>query len=555
MARERMSGVDTAWLRMDSPNNLMMINAVEVFDTPIPYEAMAQRLTERLLPFERFRQKVAEDATGYWWVDDDEFDLANHLIRDELPAPGGDRELQALVGRLASEPLDPNRPLWEFRLVSNYKDTNAMVVRIHHCIADGIALVNVTMSMTDDWEQVAGARARPDADDPDDDDPPHEGSHHWPLLEPLTRTMVSAAETTGVALAEALDLAEEPEDIGAIASVGGQVVKDALKIALMAADSPTRLKGVPGGRKLVAWNESMPLHEVKAVCKVLDVSVNDVLLSCVAGALHRYLENGGEYTAGKEIRAMVPVNLRSPDAPPSLGNRFGLVPLVLPVGISNPLERLYEVRRRMDELKGGYQGPLAFAILAAVGRTPKLVQRMLLDYLASKGTAVMTNVPGPQVPISIAGVKLRRVLPWVPQSGNIGVGISIYSYNGEVQFGMITDEALCPDPHAIIEQFQPEFERLLLTLCMLPRELVSAGHIDPLHLERRLLARSVAPEGEQGARPARTRSAEARSPKARSPKAAAPARATPKSTTAKVSAPNVGKRAATRRPRAASAAR
>ncbi len=490
MARERMTGVDTAWLRMDSPANLMMINAVEVFDTPIPYDTLAGRLRERLLPFERFRQKVVEDATGYWWVDDDDFDLANHLVRDRLPAPGGDRELQALVGRLASEPLDPERPLWEFRLVSNYKGTNALVVRIHHCIADGIALVNVTMSMNDDWEQHVRRRARPAADE-HDDDPEHEGSHHWPLLEPITRTMVSAAKTTGTALAEAIDLAEEPEDIGAIASVGGQVVKDALKIALMASDSQTRLKGVPGGRKVVAWNDSMPLHEVKAVCKVLGVSVNDVLLSCVAGALHRYLEGTGEYTLGKEIRAMVPVNLRPPDAPPSLGNRFGLVPLVLPVGIPNPVERLYEVRRRMDELKVGYQGPLAFAILSAVGQTPKLVQRMLLDYLAAKGTAVMTNVPGPQVPISIAGVKVRRLIPWVPQSGNIGVGISIYSYNGEVQFGMITDEDLCPDPQNIIDQFQPEFERLLLTLCMLPRELVDNGGLDPRQLERRLLARAA----------------------------------------------------------------
>jgi WS/DGAT/MGAT family acyltransferase len=493
MAREHMTGVDTAWLRMDSPGNLMMINAVEVFDTPIPYDALADRVTERLLRFDRFKKKVVLDGAAYWWEDDEHFDLANHLKRDKLPAPGGDRELQALVGRLASEPLDPNRPLWEFRLVSNYKGTNALVVRIHHCIADGIALVNVTMSMADDWHEVQRPKVRAAADD-SGDDPEHEGSHSWPLIEPISRSMVKAAEATGTALGASLQLANDPEERGALALVGGQFAKDAMKIALMASDSQTLLKGTPGGRKVVAWNDPLPLPEVKAVCKVLSVSVNDVLLSCVAGAIHRYLERHGDYTAGKEIRAMVPVNLRDPNAPMTMGNRFGLVPLEIPVGIPNPVERLYEVRRRMDELKSGYQGPLAYAILSAMGYTPKIVQKLLLDYLANKGTAVMTNVPGPTEAISVAGVKVRRLIPWVPQSGNIGVGISIYSYNGQVQFGLITDADLCAEPQLIIDEFAPEFERLLLTLSMLPREMVVTGRLDPVEVERRLLSgRAAAP--------------------------------------------------------------
>ena len=119
---------------------------------------------------------------------------------------------------------------------------------------------------------------------------------------------------------------------------------------------------------------------------------------------------------------------------------LGVVRQMIPVGIANPVERLYEVRRRMDELKGGYQGMLAFAILSTLGQTPRAVQKILLEYLANKGTAVMTNVPGPTEPIGIAGVKLRRLIPWVPQSGNIGVGISIYSYNGGVQFGKRTTD-------------------------------------------------------------------------------------------------------------------
>jgi diacylglycerol O-acyltransferase len=311
------------------------------------------------------------------------------------------------------------------------------------------------------------------------------------MFEPLARSAQHAAEAAGLTLARSLDIAGEvatdASARSALASIGSQVLTDAMKIALMTEDSPTSLKGKPSGRKAVAWNAPMPLEEVKLVCKVLDVSVNDVLLSGVAGALHRYLERHGDYTRGKEIRAMVPVNLRRPDEPGSLGNRFGLVPLTLPVGISNPVERLYEVRRRMRELKDGYQAPLAFALLNVIGHAPRQVQSLVLEYLASKGTAVMTNVPGPRQPIEFFGIRLSRMMFWVPQSGDIGVGVSILSYNGAVQFGLMTDVALCPDPQAIVDLFEPEFERLVLTLSMLPRELVESGVVDAYELEQRVL--------------------------------------------------------------------
>jgi hypothetical protein len=158
------------------------------------------------------------------------------------------------------------------------------------------------------------------------------------------------------------------------------------------------------------------------------------------------------------------------------------------VGIANPLERVFEVRRRMDDLKGGYQGPLAYALLGAIGFAPKPVQQLVLGYLAQKGTAVMTNVPGPSRAIEICGVPLRRTMFWVPQSGDIGVGVSIVSYAGGVQFGLITDTEICAEPQRIIDEFAPEFERLLLTLCMLPSELVAGGLMDVREIERRLLA-------------------------------------------------------------------
>jgi hypothetical protein len=165
---------------------------------------------------------------------------------------------------------------------------------------------------------------------------------------------------------------------------------------------------------------------------------------------------------------MVPVNLRPEHKAHQLGNRFGLVPLVLPIGIANPLERLYAVRERMLELKGSFQPVLAFGILAVAGLLVKPVQDAMLGLFAKKTTAVMTNVPGPGRALKFCGSDLERVMFWVPQSGEIGVGVSVLAYAGEVQFGLIASQALVPDPQAVIDQFAPEFNKLLLLALMLP---------------------------------------------------------------------------------------
>jgi hypothetical protein len=165
---------------------------------------------------------------------------------------------------------------------------------------------------------------------------------------------------------------------------------------------------------------------------------------------------------------MVPVNLRPLDQAHKLGNRFGLAPLVLPIGIANPIARLVAVRARMAALKGSYQPLLAYGVLALSGLMVKPVQTAITGLFARKATAVMTNVPGPRQPLTFCGRTLTQVLTWVPQSGDIGMGVSILSYAGGVQFGLITDARLCPDPEAIIERFAPEFDKLLWLALMAP---------------------------------------------------------------------------------------
>jgi WS/DGAT/MGAT family acyltransferase len=207
-----------------------------------------------------------------------------------------------------------------------------------------------------------------------------------------------------------------------------------------------------------------------------------VLLSCAAGALRRYLMERGEPVAGVEIRAMVPVNLRPPGRIEKLGNRFGLVTLLLPVGTVNPLMRLQQVHDRMEALKTSYQPLVAYGILALAGIAPHAVQKQGLDLLANKATAVMTNVPGPQEPLYFAGRRIADLMFWVPQSGDIGMGVSILSYAGGVQFGLITDAGRVPDPERVVAGFGAELERLVLAVMMEPWDEIR----DPALVEREI---------------------------------------------------------------------
>jgi WS/DGAT/MGAT family acyltransferase len=462
---ERMSRVDNAWLRMDNDVNLMMIVGVWLLQPAIGYRVLSERIAERLLKYPRFRQKVVEETFGSNWVVDEDFDLRRHVLREKLPRKRGQSEraaLQLRCGELATTPLDPAHPLWQFHLVEHYEGGSAVIVRIHHCIGDGISLTSVVMSITDGGEL-----------------PPqhaHSGSHGdddtWlstTLIRPLTDLAVKAIDLSGEGVSRSMDLAAHPRS-GArdLARVGFRVAADLAALALMDDDSPTRLKGKPMGKKIVAWGEPIPLEVVKSVSRALNASINDVLLACVAGAIGDYLRDSGDDPSGKCIRAMVPVNLRPVDEAYKLGNRFGLAPLVLPIGIRNPIERVYAVRARMSDLKGSYQPLLAFGVLAVAGLLNKSAQDALLGLFAKKATAVMTNVPGPTALLKLCGSTLRQSIFWVPQSGDVAVGVSIFSYGGGVQFALITDKKLCPDPQKIIDRFAPELEKLLLVTLMLP---------------------------------------------------------------------------------------
>jgi WS/DGAT/MGAT family acyltransferase len=289
------------------------------------------------------------------------------------------------------------------------------------------------------------------------------------------RLLGPAAEMAGDALRGSLSLAASgaqlalhPLRAAGQARAGIDLLYQAGLIATMEPDARTRLKGELGVAKRVAWATPLPLSEVKAIAAGFHCSVNDVLVACVAGALQGWLRDQGDAAPGGDIRALVPVNLRPPGPLEALGNRFGLVFLDLPSGLENPLARLLEVQRRMNALKHSQQPLVALGILNAMGMAPRALRERLLDVLAANASLVLTNVHGQDEPRYLLGRRVAQQMFWVPQSGGIGVGASLFSYAGMVSFGLMTDALRVPEPAALAQRFGQEFENLVLAALLSP---------------------------------------------------------------------------------------
>src|SRR5271166_2900851 len=453
---ERMTPVDTTWLRMDRPANPMMIVAVWILEGPVALDKVEKQIAEGHMSYRRYRQKVEYARAGVYWRDDPNFDLAHHIKRMKLPGRGGKLELERFVGDLASEPLDFKHPLWTVHIIEKYEGGAALVFRWHHAIADGVALIGVTNSFVDG--PVGKGRRAQLAEEEDD----------WlqNLIAPVVAAINAGTQATSI-LGTALGLARHPLRAAGLLRDGAGVAGELGYLLVMSSDSATRFKGKPKGTKRVAWCEPLKLPEVKAVSRALGCTINDMLLSCVAGAMRRYLADCGDKTEGVECRALVPINLREP-GDVALGNRFGIIAVELPVGIENPLVRLMTVRQRMLALKTSYEPRTTLGLFAALGYLPKIVQDQLFDLLVSRSTAVMTNVPGAPEPLTVAGSVLKQSLFWVPQTADTGMGVSILSYAGKVQFGLITDAALTPHPEAVVRHFPEEFEKYLYYVLLEP---------------------------------------------------------------------------------------
>jgi diacylglycerol O-acyltransferase / wax synthase len=412
-----MAAVDTAWLRMEHDTNLMMINGVMMFAAPMDHALLRQVLTDRLLTRDRFRQFVADPNGSPRWIDDPDFDIDNHLSVIGLPPPGGKQALEDTVSRIMSEPLDMLRPLWKIYHVYGFDGGSALIFKLHHCLGDGIALIRLLLSVTDEEET----------------------GHNFS----------ASGGTSGRRSNQVVDHAKGLGDVAG-------VIGSALRIGLMPGDLDTPFRGNIGVRKSAKWSDTIPLNHFKQIGKQHQATVNDVLLTILAGALRSYLIYRKADLSGGGIRVTIPVNLRREGKDPELGNRFGLIFLLLPVALPTFGERLAAVKAEMDRLKKSHEAVAALGILKVMGNLPLIMEEMLVDYLSSKVTAVVTNVPGPLRKLHLAGNRIEKMMFWVPKTGSLGLGISLFSYAGEVMIGLSADRKLVPDPGRLIGFFHEE---------------------------------------------------------------------------------------------------
>lgn len=442
--RHSMSAVDAAWMRMDRPTNLMVVVGVLVLDKPLDFARFRELIATRFLRFGRFRCRPVDELRGAAWKPDARFDLDAHLRRVALPGPAGQAELEALVSDLAGTQLDRRRPLWQFHFIEHYAGGTAVIVRIHHCYADGIALARVFMSLTDDAPPLPVAA--------DGDAGLAEGM--------IAEGAAWLGRLGGTVLG--------PQSLPVLAGRTLDVALELARVAALPDDPATPLKGPLGTRKVVAWAPPLPLADVRSVARALGCTVNDVVMAAAAGALGDHLREAGERGDDLAVRATVPFNLRDPREATALGNQFGLVFLELPVGIRDPLERVRIVHERMRELKRSPQPSVMLGLMTVLGAAGETLQSAAVDLLSRKATLVATNVPGPTAPLSLAGRQVSQAIFFVPQSGDIGLGLSILSYAGAVQLGVLADRRRMGDPRGLVTGMAARFEEILLAALMGP---------------------------------------------------------------------------------------
>jgi WS/DGAT/MGAT family acyltransferase len=433
-----MSAADAALLHNDGPANLAIVMGVVLTKKPLDFDRVRKIYSERLMTFDRFRQRVVETglpiATPHW-EDMPHFDIDQHLHHIALAAPRDHGALIRLVSDLASMPLDHALPLWQAYVVDDVEGGSALITRCHHCMADGTAMMTVTQRL---FDPAPGAR---------------------PLPAPRARgASVGRGAGTGL-FAPAIDLiADAARDAVALGAGASMLVGELLR----SDDPPSPLKGEFALGKRVAWSEPVTIRDIKAIGQRHDAKVNDVLVAAMTGALRTYLKRRGIDVNQTTVRALVPVDLRPPERIGQLGNEFGLVLLELAVTKARADHRLALTKARMDALKRSPEPLATKALLNLLGRGPKVLEDFSIDLFARKASVVMTNVVGPREVLYLAGVPIARILGWAPHPGRqLGMAVSILSYRGMASLTVIGDAHLVPDPEAITREFNREFDKML----------------------------------------------------------------------------------------------
>ena len=456
---ERLSRLDASFLYLEEPDTPMHVGGVLILEAPAGgVEALEELVAARLSLVPRYRQKVAV-VPGHLanpvWVDDPDFDLAYHLRRNGLPRPGTEAQLLDLVSRLTSRPLDRSRPLWEAYLVDGLSDGRvAVVTKTHPALVDGLSAIDIGQVLLD----VAPDAAAPEPADWRPTRPPSGAQLVWQALDEYVRRPSAIVDTARGAVTDVRSTAVR------LSGVATGLLRTARKTLLPAPHSPLN---APVGRQRRVAVARAGLDDIKEIRKAHGGTVNDVLLNVVTGALREWLLSRGEpVVGGTSIRALVPVSMQDDD--PSQGNRVSSYLVDLPVGESNPRVRLTRLSFAMRGIAQHGQSVGADSLIALTGFAPPTLHA--LGARAARGLSrrlfnlVVTNVPGPQVPLYAAGSRMLEVFPVVPLARGQGLSIGMTSYNGRVFFGLNAERDSVGDVEVLADLIEQEVAELVEAL-------------------------------------------------------------------------------------------
>jgi diacylglycerol O-acyltransferase len=453
---DRLTSEDAVFLYSETKETPLHIGSVSIFDGPIPFRACVDYVQSRLPLIERYRQRIVVPPFNLGhptWEDDADFDIRNHIHHARLKH-GTEAELQALAGRVFSELMDRSRPLWDMTVVDGLiGGRSALLSRVHHCLVDGVSGVGLFNVMLD-------PNFKPPAED-------HRAFHPRPVPGPEASIADALASSYSEMLTRFISAQAASLNI-AEALVSNPTALHLDQVARFLPELLAPVDRLPfnkpcNGPRRVAWSE-ISIPEVSAIRAACGGTLNDVALTVVTGAVRRYAQHHGEAVKNRLLRLMVPVSLRRNGESNGLGNRVSLLPVSIPLDISDPIELLKAIHQRTEALKASRVADLIYLFATWMGATPVPVQALMGAFAnllpAPPFNLVCTNVPGPQLPLYLLGCEMLTYYPYVPIGNGMGIGWAIQSYNRKLFFGLTADAEVAGDTGRLKRFFDQSFREL-----------------------------------------------------------------------------------------------
>jgi WS/DGAT/MGAT family acyltransferase len=461
--KKKVSDTGQFWLNVDHPQNLSIFTGLIELSAPIDIRSLRELIKRRLFHLTPFNEKIIEEVTAsktYFWTEDQDFDIRTHVELVRLKNENDEEELKKLMSEIMSVPMDMRKPLWQFILVKKYQGGCAIIARIHQCLMDRVDLIQILGSLSDTHLR-----------DEDQNNSNHQFEHpgRWQALSQSINEFRSKLNLSFSAVNSMLTGCIKPmtnpffliEKIRILMGTTSDRIAEIARLILMNSDSESILKTDLGTKKHFAWSQSFSLKKILSLSSATNASINVIFISTLTGTIKQYLKGRKDPIDYREIRAITPVDMRMSQGGYSGSVRFGLVPFDLPVHINDPILRIAEVKRRLQNLDRLPDAVSVFSSMTRLGISAETFSEKIAIPFSQKSSLLMTNTQGPAQTLYINSIPVSNIMYWLPRIGHIGLGTTILSYNQNVRLGIVCDSKQIPEANQFINEFERQLTRLL----------------------------------------------------------------------------------------------